>query len=71
MNGQVTKWNDAVGSGQITDDDDGEVYSFTRADCKPKAQAALRNKAIPQSDASIAVRFDENLESGAFNVDTR
>jgi len=70
MNGEVTKWNDAVGSGQITDDDDGETYSFTRPDCKARAQAALRNKAIPP-DANVAVTFDENLEGGAFNVDTR
>jgi hypothetical protein len=69
MNGQVTKWNDAVGSGQITDDDDGQVYAFTRPDCNPRAVAALRNKAIPP-DASAPVTFDENLEGGAFNVDT-
>jgi len=70
MNGEVTKWNDAVGSGQITDDEEGDTFSFTRADCKARAQAALRNKAIPP-DANIAVSFDENLEGGAFNVDTR
>ena len=70
MNGEVTKWNDAVGSGQITDDEEGDTFSFTRADCKARAQAALRNKAIPP-DANIAVSFDENLEGGAFNVVTR
>jgi hypothetical protein len=70
MDGQVTKWNDAVGSGQITDDDDGEVYAFTRAVCKQDARAALKNKAIPP-DASVPVTFDEDLEGGAFNVETR
>lgn len=70
MDGQVTKWNDAVGSGQITDDEGGEVYAFIRTDCKARAQAALRNKAIPP-DASVPVTFDEDLTGGAFNVDTQ
>jgi cold shock CspA family protein len=70
MNGEVTKWNDAVGSGQITDDDEGDIFAFTRAECKARAQNALRSKSIPP-DASVAVKFDEDLEGNALNVDTR
>jgi hypothetical protein len=69
VNGHVTDWNDAVGSGMIdADPPDIGTYPVDREDCKPSAQAALRHKAIPP-DAPVPVTFDVDLRGHAINVE--
>jgi hypothetical protein len=57
MNGRVTQWNDAIGDGMISGED-GD-FAFTRAQCKPRLQAALAGHAIPPGQ-QVPVTYEED-----------
>ena len=64
--GAITTWDDAQGSGTITEGTD--VQTVGREDCSVALQNALKRKAIPP-DPSVQVTFDLDLMNEAIDVD--
>lgn len=66
--GSITQWNDAIGSGLITDNAVVGVHVVSASGCSPRLVDALRGSAIPPG-TPVQVSFDLLATNDATNVD--